>query len=98
MTIKAHFMSSPCKHLCVSSYLVQVELERDELLASFEQTVLRKQQETDLPNIVMERKVHAVKDRLEEVLAQLQSAASAPNLDHTNLTNKEEVLLDIHSL
>lgn len=96
MTIKAHFMSILCKHLCVSSYLVQVELKRDELLASFEQTVLRKQQEADLPNIVMERKVQAVEDRLEEVQAQLQTWTT--HTDLTDLTNKEEVLLDIHSL
>lgn len=97
--IKAHFMSIPCKH--VSPYLVQLQLEGDELLASFEQNILRKQHEADLPNVLLERKLQSVKDRLEEVEAQLQSVLSAPNMDHTaliGLINKVKVLLEIHSL
>ncbi|XP_037548802.1 dynein regulatory complex subunit 4 [Nematolebias whitei] len=79
----------------------KLQLERDELLGSFEQNVLRKQHEADLPNVLLERKLQTVKDRLEEVEAQLQSVLSAPNMDHAaliGLTNKMEVLLEIHSL
>ncbi|XP_037548530.1 dynein regulatory complex subunit 4-like [Nematolebias whitei] len=77
-------------HAGLEKQFCKVQQERDELLASFEQTVLKKQQEADFLNIMLERRIQAVKDRLEEVEAQLQSAASAPNMDLTGLTNKEE--------
>uniref|UniRef100_A0A3Q4BLT0 Dynein regulatory complex subunit 4 n=1 Tax=Mola mola TaxID=94237 RepID=A0A3Q4BLT0_MOLML len=75
----------------------ELQLERDELYKSFSQRIQKVQHKGDVKNELLERKVKALTDSLEEMQAQLCSVLSASNMDQTALdgiTNRIEVLND----
>lgn len=86
--------------LCLSSFVhaTQLQLERDELYETFDQSVHKVQHKGEVKSALLERKLTALTDRLEETQAQLCSVLSASNIDQTALsgiTDKVEVLLFI---
>lgn len=84
--------------MCTCAAVTQLQLERDELYKSFSQRIQKVQHKGDVKNELLERKVKALTDSLEEMQAQLCSVLSASNMDQTALdgiTNKIEVLLYI---
>ncbi|XP_072236608.1 dynein regulatory complex subunit 4-like [Leuresthes tenuis] len=62
------------------------ELERDELYKSLAVNIESYQCKADLGNVMLEKKLQALTDSLERMQAQLHSVLSAPNMDHTALS------------
>uniref|UniRef100_A0A8C6K833 Dynein regulatory complex subunit 4 n=1 Tax=Nothobranchius furzeri TaxID=105023 RepID=A0A8C6K833_NOTFU len=76
--------------------LFDLQLERDELSKSVPQRIQSVQDETEDVIRQLESKLQTLADRLEKTQAQLDAVLSAPNLDHTALTevmNKAQVPL-----
>lgn len=73
-----------------------MQLERDELYKAFTQNIQRVQEKGGMKTVLLEKKLKALTDSLEETQAQLSSVLSAPNMDQTALsgvTHQIEVLL-----
>ncbi|KAF7211898.1 dynein regulatory complex subunit 4 [Nothobranchius furzeri] len=64
----------------------ELQLERDELSKSVPQRIQSVQDETEDVIRQLESKLQTLADRLEKTQAQLDAVLSAPNLDHTALT------------
>uniref|UniRef100_A0A3Q3XEW0 Dynein regulatory complex subunit 4 n=1 Tax=Mola mola TaxID=94237 RepID=A0A3Q3XEW0_MOLML len=98
LNVEEEIAENEKKMKCYSKGLhVGLQLERDELYKSFSQRIQKVQHKGDVKNELLERKVKALTDSLEEMQAQLCSVLSASNMDQTALdgiTNRIEVLND----
>ncbi|XP_061566110.1 dynein regulatory complex subunit 4-like [Cololabis saira] len=63
----------------------KLQLERDELFNSFPQKIQSMQNEAELRNTVLKKKLQALTDTLEKTRAQRSSLLLAPTRDHTDL-------------
>ncbi|KAM6943601.1 dynein regulatory complex subunit 4, partial [Xenentodon cancila] len=82
------------KHEIMEQKLSKLQLERDELFSSFPQKIQSLEDEAELGNTVLKRKLQALTDNLEKTQAQLYSLLSAPNMDHTGLSVLTNQILD----
>lgn len=86
-----------CECFCV--FAAQLQLERDELRKAFTESVEKAQHNGDIENMVLEKKLQALTESLEETEAQLSAVLSASNMDQTALSSvikKTEVVLYIY--
>jgi hypothetical protein len=79
--------------LCiVHKILFQLQQERDDLHNRFVTAILELQQKIGLKNVLLEKKLTALSDLLEQKEAQMNEVLAAAHLDPTAMTNVNKKL------
>lgn len=73
------------EHEVLEQKFSELQLERDELRKAFTEIVEKAQHNGDIENMVVEKKLQALTESLEEMEAQLSAVLSASNMDQTAL-------------
>lgn len=75
----------------------EVEMERDNLYLTFEDTILAVQKKSNAKNVMLEKKLDSYTERYSRKKRQFEEVLAAANLDGsvvTNLTNKLDAVID----
>ncbi|XP_031615430.1 dynein regulatory complex subunit 4 [Oreochromis aureus] len=75
------------EHEVLEQKFSELQLERDELRKAFTEIVEKAQHKGDIENMVLEKKLQALTESLEETEAQLSAVLSASNMDQTALSS-----------
>lgn len=82
----------------VCAHVAQLQVEIAELHKTLTENIEKLQHKADQESLLLERKMQALVDNVENTEAQLSSVLSATNMDHTALreiTSKAEVIIQI---
>lgn len=89
--------STTAQHEDLERRFNEVEMERDNLYLTFENTILAVQKKSNAKNIILEKKLDSYTERYSRKKRQFDEVLAAANLDNsvvTNLTNKLDAVID----